>query len=220
MVNRSGRSEGGEAVVKLLVFGLAANAEGGAESGEFERGERRTVDFKTTNLGVGVLHVFRDENATDVRHSIEGFGCLRNDRFPVGGFGLGEIDRDEFLSRGIAVGLDEEFGVDVSREAVRGVEFVEELDDFGVGLGEVFVEKAVLGVGALRDVDDEEAFVIGQPGVEAPLGVIGTFVDEGVLGLRGAELVVVDFLVGVSGHHLFAFFWGGEATVVEALVVA
>ena len=188
--------------------------------GSSSAGRGGTVDFETTNLGVGVLHVFRDENASDVRHSIEGFGGLRNDCFPVGGFGLGEIDRDEFLPRGIAVGLDEKFGVDVSGETVRGVEFVEELDDFGVGLGEVLVEKAVLGVGALRDVDDEEAFIIGQPRVEAPLWMIRTFVDEGVLGLRGAELVVVDFLVGVGGHHLFAFFGGGEATVVETLVVA
>ena len=199
MINRSGRSERGEAVVEFLVVGFAADAVGGAEPGEFEVGERGAVDFETTNLGVGVLHVFRDENATDVRHAIEGFGGLRDDRFPVGGFGIGEIDRDEFLSGGIAIGLDEKFGVDVSGEAIRGVEFVEELNDFGVGLGEVFVEKAVLGIGTLRDVDDEEAFVIGQPGVEAPLGVIRTFVDEGVFGLRGAELVVVDFLVGVGG---------------------
>ena len=85
MVNRPGSGEGGEAVVEFLVVGFAADAVSRAESGEFKVGERGTVDFKTTNLGVGVLHVFCDENATDVRHSIEGFGGLRDDCFPVGG---------------------------------------------------------------------------------------------------------------------------------------
>ena len=49
--------------------------------------------------------------------------------------------------------------------------------------------------------------------------MIGALVNDFIVGLRSADLVVVELFVGILRHHLLALFWRGETAVVEAFAV-
>ena len=63
---------------------------------------------------------------------------------------------------------------------------------------QVLVEDAVLALRPLLTADDQVAAVFGHVAAEAPFLLVGPLVDQLVLGLRRAELVVVELLVVVD----------------------
>ena len=63
---------------------------------------------------------------------------------------------------------------------------VQQFDDRRVVFLEVLVEDAVLRVGALRDVEDQETAVLRYLAVEVPILVILSLIDQRVLVLGRA----------------------------------
>ena len=166
---------------------------------------------------MGVGHVGGDEAAGEEADGLERLFLFGEEVLPVFGVGFGEVDGDEAGVGGVFIGDDKPGGVFAPDDVVAGVEGGEEFDDGGVWAGfEVAIEEGVFGTGAFPDVEDEVALVFGEAGAEAPFGVVGTFVDEGVFFLGIAEAVEVEFLVEVCVFEFLAWGGGGVAGVEEA----
>jgi hypothetical protein len=130
------------------------------------------------------------------------------------------VDGDHPAARGVLVRLEPEDRPVVVDDAVLVLEVADQLDGGRVLAGvQVLVEDAVLVVGPLGDGDDQVAAVVGDGAGELPLLLVGAFVDEPVLRLRGAEPVVVQLLVVVGPLQVLAGLRLGEAAVVEAPAV-
>ena len=104
------------------------------------------------------------------------------------------VDRDDPASWRFQVGLKPEGASFVADECVGGVLFVQQLDDLRVRVLQVLVEDSILWVRSLRNVDDEEAPILGDLGAEVPIFVILPLIDQLVLRLRCSEFVEVEFV--------------------------
>jgi hypothetical protein len=142
---------------------------------------------------------------------------LRDDVHPVLALGLGGVDRDDLAPRCVEVGLEPQHGAVVAKQAVLGVEVVQQRRDVPAALGQILEVDPVLLLGALPDVDDQGLTVVGDHTGVAPLGLLGVVVDQFVLGLGGADLVEVQLLVEVD--LLQRVLGLGVAAVEEAAVV-
>ncbi len=120
---------------------------------------------------------------------------------------------------GVQVGLDIEDGVVVIDEAVVGLERIDQLDKLCVRGAQVLVEELVHGRGALPDRQDQVVAALGDAAAEAPFLLVGTLVDQHVIALGRAHLVVVELLVVVDVFELVALDGFVVATVVEAFVL-
>ncbi len=171
------------------------------------------------DLCASVLEVVCDEQVSDQSDCSQCFVALLDQYAVVFGFGFPDIDGDQSTSRRQSVGLEEEDGSVVSDERVFVIEGRHQVDGHAVGFGEVLVEDSVLVVGPFPNGQDQVASVLGDVGIKAPVGVVGPFVDQHIVGLGRADAVVVDFLIQVDALELVAFAGFVKPAVEEASTV-
>ena len=165
------------------------------------------------------MHVGEDEFVSNEAGPSKGVERLLDESAGLGRRATRDIDLNDPAPRSVEIGLQPEFGTIAADESIAGVELVQELDDRSILPAEIAVEDRVVVGGPPGNPDDEVLAVLGGPGVEPPLGVVGAFVDEFVLGLLRAEPVVVDLLVEIGSLELVALLWFIVAGIVESLVV-
>ncbi len=210
---------GGEGIEGLPVFAFPVEPVDRTESGQGQFPERDALGGVSPDQAVGVMHVGHHElvsNQADLPHGVEGLG---ENGLPAGGGRLAEIDLDNSSARGLEVGPDPEPRFLVSDEVVAGIEVFEEFHEGSVRPGQVPVEEGILVGRAPVDIEQKILPVLGGPGTESPLRVIGPLVDESVFLLAGPEEMVVDLLVEVGGLELLSLLWFVVAGVVESAVV-
>src|SRR5262249_20337334 len=201
-VNGRGRGEAGECVKGLAVFTLAAETRGRAYAGQIDFARELSVQIKDLDLRARVFQIRRDEMIADQAHAFERLRRLRRNLFPVRSIWVARVDRDDAASRGVEVGAEPEDRAVVVDEVVRGFEFVDQFDDFGVFVLQVFVKNTIARVGPLPDADDQIAAVFGDLAAEAPLLLVFALVYQNVIGLRRAEAMIEELLIVVGVFHL------------------
>src|SRR5262249_21759913 len=94
----------------------------------------------------------------------------------------------------------------VVNEIVFGVRLVQQFNDFGIGIGQVFVEDAVLWIRAALRRNNEILAVVGDFGIKKPFFLVWPLVDQFVLRLRRAEPVEEKFvIVNLGAEFVFGF---------------
>ncbi len=165
------------------------------------------------------MQVGRDKHVIDQADTLQDIRRLRDDLLPVRAVWIGDVNGNDLRQRCVEVGHEVEKGTIVADEGIVGIEFVEQLDDLSLLRREVLVKDPVLTVRALPDRDDQVAAVVGDATVEAPLLVVGSFIDQLIGRLGRADAVIVEFVVVVRslvGQPLPGL---GVATVEKPLPV-
>src|SRR5262249_54390909 len=91
------------------------------------------------------------------------------------------INGNDAAQRRVQIRAENKHRSFVINEIVLGIRLVQQLNDFGIRIDEVFVKDAVLSFGTALHRNDEIAPIIGDFSVEEPFLLIGPLVDQSVL---------------------------------------
>ena len=119
--------------------------------------------------------------------------------FQSGRFGLRRsmaISRRRGASRSV---LKNNTGPSLPTISIFVVEIVDYLDRHGVRLGQILHGDAVAVGTAQLDGDDQIAAVVGDFAAVEPFGMFRPKIDQHVVRLRRADLVVIEFIVEIEG---------------------
>ena len=144
---------------------------------------------------------------------------LGDQLLPVRFVRLADVNGDDSAARRVQVRFEVEDGAVVAEERVFVVESGNQIDRLSFLRLQVLVDDAVFAVGAFPDRDDEVSAIFAGGRLEAPVGVIGPAIDEGVVGLFGADFVIVNLLVLVGVLKLGSHLRFVVAGIVEALAI-
>ena len=109
-----------------------------------------------------------------------------------------EIDGDDATVGCIQIGLEIQHSTIAFDKRILVLEIIDEFEREPIVFGEVPHDDAIAVIRPDPDGDDQIMPVFGHGQLEAPVGVIGSFVDEDVGGLWSADAVVVDLHVGIE----------------------
>src|SRR5205814_5278278 len=84
------------------------------------------------------------------------------------------------------------------------VRVIEQLDDFGIRIDQIFVKDAVLGIGPALHINDEIAAIVRDLRIKQPLLLVRPLVNQFVLRLRRSKLMEEELVI-VNGVSEFVF---------------
>ncbi len=127
------------------------------------------------------------------------------------------VNRDNPAAGGIGVGTQEEYRTLVVQVAVAAVKAIEQLDNPTARVFQVDVKQAVPGAAALPDVNQQVLAIPGGLGPEAPPWLVGPVIDQAILFLCLAELVIKQLGQGIRPLVFLRQMLIGIAGIIEAL---
>ena len=214
-VHSAGIGEGREGVEALFIMAAPAETTHGAEGRQLDVPLFLAIQAEDFHFFVGIVHPDHDQAVVNEIHCPHHVFPLGNQRLPILAFGLVPADGHQLVSGRVLVGADVEQIFVIADHAVIRVKVIEKRLDGGSGLGEIFQENPVLGFGAFALVDQQPSAIFGDLRAQAPVRVVGTFVNQHVLSLLGPNFVEIDFLVLVHAFHRVARLRRGVSAVVE-----
>ena len=146
----------------VLLSGEAADCAEGRQGDFADKSPIEIIDFE---LVVHIVHIGDDEVVVDEGDVIDDVGLLGEDFAPVFAGRIVDVDGDDASAGCVQVGIEIEDCADVADESISGVGVVQQSDEW-VGAFDRAVINAILRVGAVIYVEDEEFAVFGYEGIE------------------------------------------------------
>ena len=148
------------------------------------------------------MEVIGHERVVDDLYALDHVVALGNQLPPAAPLGVPGVDRDHALARGVEIGEDVEHGPVVADEPVARVELVQQSHDLALDarvprVFQIEIVDAVPPIGAEPHGHHGVATVVGDVGAEAPIRLVRPLVHQDVLGLVGAEPVIIEPLESV-----------------------
>ena len=146
----------------VLLSGEAADCTECRQGDIADKSPIEIIDFE---LVVDVVHISDDEVVVDEGNVIDDVGLLGEDFAPIAVCRIIGVDGDDAAAWCIQVGIEVKDRAGIANEVVTGVGIVEQSDEW-CGAFDRAVINAILRVGAVIDVEDEEFAIFGYEGVE------------------------------------------------------
>ena len=125
-----------------------------------------------------ILKITGNKTIADDLSALQFVNRFRHQRLDL--LRLGNVDGNDPAARRGEIGLEPENVAVAAEEIVGGILLVQQLHDRGLRFLKVLVEDSVLRVGALGNVDDEEAAVLAHIAIKIPVLVVLSLVNQRV----------------------------------------
>ena len=146
----------------VLLSGEATDCAEGRQGDIADKSSIEIIDFE---LVVDVVHISDDEVVVDECDVIDDVVGLGEDFAPIAACRIIDVDGDDASAGCVEVGIKVENRAGIANEVVTGVGLVEQSDEW-CGAFDRAVINAILRVGAVIDVEDEEFAIFGYERVE------------------------------------------------------
>ena len=117
---------------------------------------------------MGIVQIIGDKAVANQSHALELIGRLRNDLAWTYRQRLRSIDRNDSPKRRVQIGQEKENCALIIDEMPGGIAFGQQLDNFCIGGGKIFVEDAIVRISSFADGDDKIVAIIGDVAIEEP----------------------------------------------------